>query len=129
MDMDGSGADLDCDDSDPARYPLALDICGDGVDQDCDGEDADCTTGLVDPDPLPPDVEEEEPPPEEEDPVVPRGGGLSSGGCACRSGDGGGCALGLLLLIALAWLRRRRIGHERPLLAADPRPRLPGLRT
>jgi hypothetical protein len=35
-DGDGVACDLDCDDSDPARYPGAVDAC-DGVDGDCDG--------------------------------------------------------------------------------------------
>ncbi|MFT4622488.1 MAG: hypothetical protein ACI8PZ_001144 [Myxococcota bacterium] len=32
----------DCDDTDPASYPGALDICEDGTDQDCDGFDRTC---------------------------------------------------------------------------------------
>lgn len=44
-DDDGDGITIcggDCDDSDPARHPGALEICEDGVDQDCDGEDQMC---------------------------------------------------------------------------------------
>jgi arylsulfatase A-like enzyme len=45
LDFDGDGyAGLlgggDCDDSDPAVHPEALDLPGDGVDSDCDGQDA-----------------------------------------------------------------------------------------
>ncbi len=32
----------DCDDEDPARHPLARDLCGDEIDQNCDGVDASC---------------------------------------------------------------------------------------
>jgi Tol biopolymer transport system component len=34
-DSDGSGAACDCDDTDPLRYPEAVEVC-DGVDNDCD---------------------------------------------------------------------------------------------
>jgi hypothetical protein len=36
VDGDGSPADEDCDDDDPAAYPGAVELCDD-VDQDCDG--------------------------------------------------------------------------------------------
>lgn len=41
-DGDGTPADEDCDDSDPAVYPGAPDACHDGLDADCDGEDRAC---------------------------------------------------------------------------------------
>jgi hypothetical protein len=43
FDRDGSSRVLgggDCDDTDPRRYPGAIDRPGDGIDQDCDGSDA-----------------------------------------------------------------------------------------
>jgi hypothetical protein len=36
QDGDGTPADLDCDDSDPAVFPGAVEVCND-VDDDCDG--------------------------------------------------------------------------------------------
>ncbi len=36
-DADGYGVDVDCDDSDPARYPGAAETCN-GIDDDCDAE-------------------------------------------------------------------------------------------
>lgn len=42
-DADGDGFTIDdCDDSEPAIYPRAPEVCGNGIDEDCDGEDADC---------------------------------------------------------------------------------------
>ena len=42
IDLDGDGYDetVDCDDSDPAINPGAIDIPNDSIDQDCDGVDA-----------------------------------------------------------------------------------------
>ena len=40
FDNDGTCPQADCDDTDPARHPLARDIPGDGIDQDCNGSDA-----------------------------------------------------------------------------------------
>ncbi len=47
-DADGRGPagyianSTDCDDSAPATFPGAPEVCGDGVDQDCDGSDLSC---------------------------------------------------------------------------------------
>jgi hypothetical protein len=41
-DGDGSWCDADCDDTDPLRFPGAVDLCEDGLDEDCDGVDATC---------------------------------------------------------------------------------------
>ncbi len=43
-DGDGVPAPLDCDDSDPLRYPGAPERCGDGVLQSCAGADPSCDT-------------------------------------------------------------------------------------
>ena len=46
-DADGDGKHAcsgDCDDSAPAVYTGAAEVCGDGIDQDCDGADAPCET-------------------------------------------------------------------------------------
>ena len=37
----------DCDDTNPALYPGAYDICGDGIDQDCTGTDRVCGSSQV----------------------------------------------------------------------------------
>ncbi len=36
-DGDGFGSDVDCDDTDPAVNPAAMETCGDGVDNNCNG--------------------------------------------------------------------------------------------
>jgi len=38
VDADGACADVDCDDTDPASFPGAEEICDDGRDNDCDGD-------------------------------------------------------------------------------------------
>lgn len=35
--LDNRGSGWDCDDTDPAVYPAAHDVCGNGVDENCDG--------------------------------------------------------------------------------------------
>jgi hypothetical protein len=44
VDMDGSRADVDCDDANASRHPGAVETCGDGVDQDCSSADLACPT-------------------------------------------------------------------------------------
>jgi hypothetical protein len=41
-DRDGSLANVDCDDSNPARHPGATEVCENRVDEDCDGQDLVC---------------------------------------------------------------------------------------
>lgn len=42
-DGDGYSGEMgDCDDTNPAIYPYAQEICGDGIDQNCSGSDASC---------------------------------------------------------------------------------------
>ena len=53
-DRDGDGfagppLGYDCDDSNPAKYPMAYDVPGDGVDQDCTGRDRSLPQALPDP--------------------------------------------------------------------------------
>ena len=40
IDLDGSGANVDCEDHNASIHPGATDVAGDGIDQDCSGADA-----------------------------------------------------------------------------------------
>ena len=90
VDEDGDGAaptDGDCDDANPWIGPDAEEVC-DGLDNNCDGEiDPDCGDGEFSIDETPPDTT------------------AACGGCA---GSVGGQGVGLMALLVLPLLRRRR---------------------
>ena len=50
LDGDGYNADVDCDDTNAAINPGAVEICNDGIDQDCDGFDSACSIFYIDAD-------------------------------------------------------------------------------
>jgi len=111
-DEDGDGSPMceDCDDEDPDRNPDVQENCDDGVDNDCDGlvdlEDDDCDEMVDDDDSG--TVEDDD------DAVVDDDDDSASTGGDCDDCDGcsagaAGPATGLwsLLLLAVAWRRRR----------------------
>ncbi|MCC7539059.1 MAG: hypothetical protein IT379_22730 [Deltaproteobacteria bacterium] len=115
-DRDGSPADRDCDDTNPALHPGASDTCGDGIDQDCSGADAPCDTP-----PPAPDASVTPPAPP---PTPPPGASTrpldDDSGCSCRAaGARTGAhsthaALASLVLAAVLLARRvRRRGATR----------------
>lgn len=115
FDGDGSGADRDCDDRDPDRFPGNWDRCGDGIDQDCTGSDLVCDPS----DPTaPPDVDPPGTPdpgvfewgsdPEPMDSPRPHTGSLS-GQCGAGGDEFPGWPLGLFgVLLLLRWTEKKR---------------------
>ncbi|MEM9195604.1 MAG: SpoIID/LytB domain-containing protein [Myxococcota bacterium] len=86
-DGDGSSSAADCDDSNPAFFPGATEICGDGLDQDCTGEDLPCDLGT----PLE---------------MASENGDLNGG---CSVGGRSEAPILLLVVVALYRLRRNRV--------------------
>lgn len=114
-DADGDGYTAcggDCRPDDPAIHPGAAEICGDGIDQDCDGEDEPCAGGESDGTSDGGEAEGSDDVADEsgdggDDPEVCELG--HGNGCRCAAGPRGRGPLGgLLLLAALALVRRRR---------------------
>ncbi len=110
-DADGFSCHEDCDEGDATVYPNADEICDDDIDQDCDGSDLACE-GPGDSD-APTDTAppEDTGPPEDSDPtepVAPDPPEVDAGGCGCSAGGSGALPAGLLALVGLVGVRRRR---------------------
>ncbi len=106
-DVDGVVAMWDCDDQDPGRSPLLVEVPGDGVDQDCDGADSPGDPSSTPPDTGSTSTPDTGAPPDRDGPGGPPEQAVT--GCGCATGAHGGALAVLFALLTLRWgLHRSR---------------------
>jgi MYXO-CTERM domain-containing protein len=92
--LDGTTDDAtDCNDTDSASFPGAIEVNDDGIDQDCDGQDA---------------IAEVDEPVDQDEPEAETGDKVGAGCGGCASSPGPSSAAGVWLLIGLLGVRLRR---------------------